>query len=75
MCGSCLNKCISVALGPPKQKFLAPPLIISLPHEWVQTVHLELTSLNHHTSSTAGIQKNIRFLFSFFFFLIRSVNK
>ena len=26
MCGSCLNKCISVALGPPKQKFLAPPL-------------------------------------------------
>ena len=26
MCGSCLDKCISVALGPPKQKFLAPPL-------------------------------------------------
>ena len=26
MCGSCLNKCISIALGPPKQKFLAPPL-------------------------------------------------
>ena len=28
MCGSCLNKCISVALGPPKQKFLAPPLAL-----------------------------------------------
>ena len=28
VCGSCLNKCISVALGPPKQKFLAPPLAV-----------------------------------------------
>ena len=28
MCGSCLNKCISVALDPSKQKFLAPPLSV-----------------------------------------------
>ena len=26
MCGSCLNKYISLALGPPRQKFLTPPI-------------------------------------------------
>ena len=37
MCGSCLNKCISVALGPPKQKFLAPPLSVCT-HAYVVAV-------------------------------------
>ena len=40
MCGSCLNKCISVALGPSKQKFLAPPLHATIfpPFSWNPTI-------------------------------------
>ena len=29
VCRSCFDKYISVALGPPKQQFLAPPLSVS----------------------------------------------
>ena len=50
MCGSCLNKCISVALGPPKQKFLAPPLhapLLSTPisSTLMSTMHLVIITI------------------------------
>ena len=57
VCGSCLNKCISVALGPPKQKFLAPPL--DMP--WAM---IDISALKPVTTICVGKREKLTYNYS-----------